>query len=335
MRLKTDEAFKRFALFEPDPELEDNPGYFEYYDHYDKQANQYVPCAGDQCPFCKANDNPSTRALTVWYDPNAPDKKDQIKIFTMNYSTIGDITDESEDEDGILGKEVRIKRLSDKGDYKVKVTSTKALTKAEVNKAMKLLEEQFPEGLEAVVLRQLKIQLERLKAIEELDDEDDEDEDEQPRGKARRGRAVEEDEDEDEDEDEEDEDEEPEDEADDEEEEDEDEDEADDEEEEEEEEEVPSTIEGVEYEIVRVQEKDEIFDLKNDDGKVKMWLGEGIDVDYDEIKKGVKVTVDAEQDDEEDWIITSIIVAKPKTTRARGTGTRKTTSRTTRTRRRS
>ena len=39
MRLKTDEAFKGVALFEPDPELEDNPGYYEYYDHWDQQGS--------------------------------------------------------------------------------------------------------------------------------------------------------------------------------------------------------------------------------------------------------------------------------------------------------
>src|SRR4051794_17231071 len=63
LRLKTDEAFKAVALFEPDPEAKNNPGYFEYYDHYDNQGNQYVPCAGEKCAFCAANDNPSTRAL--------------------------------------------------------------------------------------------------------------------------------------------------------------------------------------------------------------------------------------------------------------------------------
>src|SRR5262245_59862046 len=84
MRLKTDEAFKGIALFEPDPELKDNPGYLEYYDHWDQQGQQYVPCAGEDCPFCAANQNPSTRALTVWYFPEAPDEKDKIKVFTMN-----------------------------------------------------------------------------------------------------------------------------------------------------------------------------------------------------------------------------------------------------------
>ena len=84
MRLKADESFRGVALFEPDPELAENPGYFEYYDHYDNQANTYVPCSGEDCPFCAANDNPSTRALTAWYFPEAADAKDQIKLFTMN-----------------------------------------------------------------------------------------------------------------------------------------------------------------------------------------------------------------------------------------------------------
>ena len=63
LRLKADESFRGVALFNPDPELSEkgeNPGYYEYYDHYDKQGNTYVPCAGEDCPFCAANDNPSS-----------------------------------------------------------------------------------------------------------------------------------------------------------------------------------------------------------------------------------------------------------------------------------
>ena len=62
----------------------------------------------------------------------------------------------------------------------------------------------------------------------------------------------------------------------------------------------------------------EIFDLKNDDEKVKMWLGEGVDVDYDEIKKGVNVKVDAVADDEGDWVITKISLIKPKGGKGKG-----------------
>jgi hypothetical protein len=382
LRLKAEEGkdvFKGIALFEPDPELEGNPGYYEYYDHYDKQGNTYVPCAGENCPFCSANDNPSTRALTVWYFSDN-DVKDQIKVFTANYSTINDLTDESEEEGGLLGKKIRIKRLDDRGNYKVRVLSDKPLTKKEIKDLLKRLEELFKDGLEGLVLTQLKKQIERLKAVDALDDDDedddddDEDEDDEPKSKAKKGKAKDDDEEDDEDEEEEDDDE---DEAEtpdaiedvefeilkaskakntitvehDDEEitlvgdddvsvegfkkgqtvvvsaeyDDEEEqwtltsiaepggDEEEEEEEDDDEDDNSESIEGVVYEVVKVQEKDEIFDLKNDDGKTKMWLGEGVDVDYDEIKKGVEVTVSAQQDEEGDWIITEIEVAKKKT----------------------
>lgn len=321
MRLKTDEAFKGIALFEPDPELADNPGYFEYYDHYDKQGNAYVPCTGDKCPFCAANDNPSTRALTVWLFPQEGDKKDRVKVFTMNYSTTQDISDESEDEEGILGKWVRIKRLSDKGDYRVKVTSDKPLTKKELTAAMKELEEKFPDGLQALVEKQLSVQMERLKALEAMEDDDedeDEDDEEETTSKARRGKAKSKDDDEDEEEDDEeededdDEDDEDEENEDDEEDEDEDEDESEDEEGEDEGDDEVTEISGVVYEITKINQAEETFDLKNDEEKVKMWLGDGVEVDYDEIKKGVEVKVDAATDDEGDWIITSIALNKKR-----------------------
>jgi hypothetical protein len=332
LRLKADESFRGIALFEPDPELSEqgkNPGYYEYYDHYDKQGNTYVPCAGEDCPFCAANDNPSTRALTAWYFPEASDAKEQIKLFTMNYSTIEDITDEAEEEDGLLGKKVRIKRLDDRGNYKLKVLPDKPLTAKQQKDLLARLEAEIlnGKGLEGLVLSQLKRQLERLKAMDLLeDDTEDDDEDEEETTtkatatKTRRGKpAVEAEEDEDEEDDEEDDEDEDDDEETTDESEDEDEEEEEDDEEDEDEEESEEDEEEAEegdeitagvYEIVKILRRDEIFDLKDTDGMVtKMWLGDGIDVDYDVITKGVQVVVDAAKDEEGDWIITSI---KPK-----------------------
>ena len=338
MRLKTDESFRGYALFEPDPDLEDNPGYFEYYDHWDEQARQYVPCAGERCPFCAANDNPSTRAITAWYFPDAGDVKDQIKLFTMNFSTINDTTDESEEEDGILGKMLRIKRLSDKGDYRVKVASgptSKPLTKAQLKKAMALLSERYEsmkvETLQELVGRSLKAQMERLRALDALED-DDEMEDEEDTPKARRGRPKAEiadddetdDDEEEEDEDDED-DEQDEDETDDEEDEDEeedDEDEEEDEDEEDEDEDEDNEISGGVYEVVKADSRNDKFDLKNEDGKITVWLGQGLDVDYEEIVKGSVVVIDAQMDAEGDWVATSFEEQeeeKPKPTRRRAT----------------
>jgi len=385
LRLKAEEAFKGHALFEPDVELKDNPWYFEYFSHYDKQANQYVPCSGAKCPFCAANDNPSTRVLSVWYFPAAANEADKIKVFEFNYSTTNDLIDEAEDSDGMLGKAVRVKRLNDGGDYKVRISTDKALTKKELEKALKEAGVKFPNGLVALVERQLQAQMERLKALNALEDDDEDEEDDDEPTTSKKGKPVasnssdDDDDDDDEEDDDDDEDEDSETEgmedvefeilsvskkknsitvehedekvelvgdedldvsdfkkgdtvtvsADydedeetwtltsissevEEEDEDEEEDDDDDSEEEDEdsEEEDAGEISGAVFEVVKVQEKDDIFDLKNEDGKVKMWLGEGVDVDYDEIKKGVSVQLDAMKDDEDDWIITAISVAK-------------------------
>lgn len=327
MRLKTDESFMGYALFEPDPELEDNPGYFEYYDHFDKQGNTYVPCAGEDCPFCAANDNPSTRALTTWYFPEASDKKDQIKLFTMNYMTIEDITDESEEEGGIIGKKIRIRRLDDRGNYKLKTMTDKPLTKKQQADLLVRLESEILQGkgMEGLVLSQLKRQMERLKAIDMLDEDEDEEDEETPKP-ARKGRAAvaeDEEDEEDEAEDEEEEDEEEDEETDEaeaeaeEDEEEEDENEPDEDEEEAEVEDADE-IKGALYEVIRIQRQDEIFDLRDAEGtKVKMWLGDGIDVDYDSIVKGAEVVIDAAKDEEDDWILTSITLPKPKRGRPR------------------
>lgn len=331
MRLKTDESFAAYALFDPNPELEDNAGYFEHYTHNDQQAKRYVPCAGENCPFCAANDNPGTRALTAWYFPDK-DKGDQIKLFEVNWGTIQALDDESEDEDGILGKKLRIKRLDDKGQYRVKVISgradSKPLTKAELKKVMAELEEKF--DLPGIVEKRLRAELERMQAQDALeDDDDDEDEDEEPTpAKAKRtgkARVAEPDEDEDEDENEEDEDE---DEDESEEDEDEDEDTEEDEEsdEDEDESEEEEQVLSGNFTVSRVaNEEDGILNFTNDDGdKFKMYVAEDVEVDYDEVKKGVEVTLSAEQDEEGDWIITEIELAeKPMTRKPRGRAARK------------
>ena len=339
MRLKADESFRGVALFEPDPEAAEkgeNPGYFEYYDHYDKAGNTYVPCSGEDCPFCAANDSPSTRALTAWYFPEAADAKDQIKLFTMNFSTIEDITDEAEEEDGIIGKKIRIKRLDDRGNYKIKVLPDKPLTAKQQKDLLKRLEEDVlnGNGMEGLVVAQLKGQIERLKALDLLEeDDDDTDEDEDtPKAKTqtRRGRAAkaeepdeeedeDEDEDEEEDENEEDESEDEEEDEDESEEDEEEDDEEEDEAEEDEEEETPAKVSAAVFTVTKINKKDEIFDLTSDEyGTLQMWLGDGLEVDYAVIKKDAQVIVDAAQDDEGDLIITAI---KPKP--ARRTRTKK------------
>ena len=290
-----------------------------------------MPCAGERCPFCAANDNPKSRALTAWYFPDN-DVKDQIKLFTMNFTTLSEVDDEAEEEGGILGKKVRLKRLSDDGKYRVKILTEKPLTKAQLDKAFAALEELFPDGIRDVVMRQLAQQMKRLRAMSELDDDDDDEDEDDDRPAARRGRAtskVEEADDEEDEEDEEADEEADEEEEDGEEEEDadEEEEEADDEEEDEEEadEEVEeeTVISGAVFTVLKIDDRNETIELRNDDGKVKMWVGEGVNPDYDEIPKGTQVSVDAETDDEGDWIIVAIApYEEPKPKRSSSTAKR-------------
>jgi hypothetical protein len=313
--LKTDEQFIGYSLFEPDPELENNPGYYEYYTHWDNRANTAVPCVGEDCPFCAVNDSPSVRALTAWYFPDN-DKGEQFKIFGSNKTTLDALSDEAEDEDGLLGKMLRIKRLSDKGEYRVKVRTGKPLSKTELKKLIAEFSSEY--DLEAMVLKQAQVQLERISAQDALEEEDDydEDEDEETPKPSRKSKAQadedEEDEDEEDETEEEDEDEEETEEEDEDEEEDEeeDEDEEDEEEAEEEDEEENATISG-KFTVVRSDEEEDTVDLKDPKGKtIKVWRGDGVDLDYDKLKRGTPVTVEAIQDDEGDWVMTEAKIGR-------------------------
>lgn len=320
--LKTDEQFVAHALFEPNPEIEldDNPGYYEYYTHWDAQANTQVPCIGEDCPFCAANLSPSVRALTAWYFPDN-DSGDKIKVFGANKTTIDTLSDEAEDEDGLLGKMLRIKRLTDKGEYRIKLRPDKPLTKTELKKILAELAEQF--DLEQMVLKQAQNQMERISAQRALEDEDDDededDEDEAPKPRRGKPKAEAEPEDEEDEEDEEEEDEDEEESEDEEENEDEDEEDEDEEEADEEDEEENPTVSGS-YTVVKTDEEEDTVTFKDSKGKtVKMWRGDGVDMDYDTLTRGKKAKLEAIQDDEGDWIITSIVVPPRTAGRRRAT----------------
>jgi hypothetical protein len=178
---------------------------------------------------------------------------------------------------------------------------------------------------EKMVLKQAKAAYEKQSAVDALTDEDDDDEDEdedeeEETPKARKGKAapkakaVEEDEDDDDDEDEEEEDEEEDENDEDDEDEDEEDEEEDDEDDEDEEEDDDdeeeagdaSEIDAETFAVVSTSESDETITVKIDGKSTKLWLGEGIDIDWDAIKKGVEITVSALQDDEGDWVLTSV-----------------------------
>lgn len=359
-RLKTDEWMKGHAIFTPDPEAAKNPGYYEYFEHYDKPNNQYVPCAGDDCYMCEMGDNPSGRALTLWYFPENPEKE-KFKVLKLNGFMIRDFGEIEEEEGGVLGRYFRVKRLSDDGKYRVSVSSDrKKLTASELKALLKEVDEITALDFEQLVMKQLLAAIKKVEGIESLsddDDDDDEDEDEKPT-RARRGKPAsskkkdeEEDEDDDEDEDEDDEDEnddededsddededddsddedeedddEDEDEDDEDDDEDEDEEEDDDEEDEDEEDEDDDPVNFKNVAVVSTNESEETITLKVDGKNVKTWVGEGLEVDFDKVKKGVTVSVEGVRDDEGDPVLTSLKIA-------RASSASKTTGKTTRSR---
>ncbi len=336
LRLKTDEWMKAYALFSPNPEEDGNTGWYEYFEHYDKSNNMYVPCVGDDCYMCELGENPSTRALTLWYFPDNPEKE-KLKVFKMNGYLIRDFTEIDEEEGGVLGRKFRIKRLSDKGEYRPSVQQDKPLLKKEISRLLKLASESgmdFP----TLVQKQAKASYDKVAAVNALteddddDTEDDDEEEEEEAPKSRRGKpstkakAPEPEEDEEEEEDDEDDEEDENDDSDDDSDEDEDEDEDeeddedesddDEEEEEEDEESDDDSIEGENFTVVATSESDETVTVKLDGKNTKLWMGEGVDVDWDVVKKGAEITVSALKDDEGDFVITAL---KPKTTRRRTT----------------
>lgn len=173
--------FTGVALFTPDPEQDDNPGYFEYFDHWDEKEHSYVPCAGDNCPFCKVGDRPSTRAKTLWF------VDDEVKIFTLNWSMINEFADMLSEDETVLGQTFRIKRLDDRGKYRISAKGAKMTKK---NLSAILDGDDLPD-LEDLVTAQLRRSLEDMDVASAMEDDDDDDEtEEETAPKARRGKAA-------------------------------------------------------------------------------------------------------------------------------------------------
>lgn len=278
-RLKEDEKFVGFAMFEPDAEIEDNPGFFEYFTHWDTGSNSSIPCLGEDCPLCEGGDTPSTRALTLWYVPENA-KAEQFKVFEANSGTVDEFVDEAEDHDGLLGKKYRIRRRGSgtKTRYRLSNLNEK-LSKTEIKNVLKALEI----DLEAIINKKARAGYELLKARDALEEDDDlydvedEEDDEDEKPKARKGRKVK------------DKDEEPEDEEDDEDEE---------KDEEEEDDETPEPIEDETFEILSVSKKNNTIKVEHEDEEIVLDFSDYDDsVEELELKKGGEVTLSAEFND--------------------------------------
>jgi hypothetical protein len=304
--------------------------------------------------MCELGDNPSVRALTLWYFPDNPAGQ-KLKVLKLNGYMIRDFSEIEAEEGGVFGKRFRVKRLSDKGEYRISPQTDKPLKKAESSALLKDAAKGENENsagkidFEALTLRQLKAALEKNEAVGNLtdaDDDEDEDEDDEEKPKARRGRAkaqeteTEDDDDEDEDEDEDsdddedddsddededddsdddedddendDDDESDDDEDDSDEDESEDEDESDDDESEDEDEDEGGNLSKAKFTVEATNEDEETITVKIDGKKVKLWLGQGVDADWDVVKKGAEITVDAATDEEGDFVVTALKAKAPK-----------------------
>jgi hypothetical protein len=183
---KTGDQFLGYALFVADPELADNPAYYEYFEHY-TPATGYCPCAGEDCPLCAEGDNPSTRAKSMWLVMDGEDddpESGEIKIFNLNWSMLQEFAEDGAD---LLGRLYRVKRLEGKGNYSIRVKTGK-LTKTQLKAAMKDVAD---DQLETIAQRQLNRVLEEMDVAQAMEADDDEEE-EEPKAaptKARKGTA--------------------------------------------------------------------------------------------------------------------------------------------------
>lgn len=342
LRLDDNGKFVGYALFNPDPALEDNPGYVEFREHWDNTAGRFIPCWGEKngCVFCRAGMSPSTRGLGAFLVTQIDGEdleEPEIKLFKINWGSLQEWWDELDEEEATLGKKVRIKCTSRQdGDYITKFFEKDKLAAKDLKAAIK----EVPD-LEAEIQKNLDRGLEALRVQDILESDDDEDEDDddieddeeeetKPTAKkkpAPKKKKVEEEDEEDDDEDEDEEDDDGDDEDEDEEEDDDDEDdddedeedgddEDDDEEEDDDEDEAEddSNLEGT-FTVVSTNESESTFTLKEIDSDL-YFSPEVIDeVDFDAFKKGDKVAVTAEKDGDGDWVATAFKKAKATTTR--------------------
>lgn len=166
---KVKDSFTGNALFLPDPELSDNPGYYEYFEHY-TPATGYCPCPGDDCPLCEEGDNPSTRAKTLWLVDG------EIKVFNMNYYVAEEFREMVSEGDNVLGQLFKITKMEGNGQFSIRDKKEK-LTKTELNKALKEIDDDYLEDIATKQMRRALKEVDAASALEEDDPDEDDNED--------------------------------------------------------------------------------------------------------------------------------------------------------------
>lgn len=172
--LEEGQNFVGYALFEGDPAV-DEPGYYEYLEHWHNASQRRIPCAGADCPLCEDGDKPKTRAKTLWL-VTKDEKKNvldppALRIFNFNWNIIKVFTEMRAEGDKIKGRSFRISRLDDRGNYAIlpkddKLTATDVKAHAKAKEAP---------DFEAIVTAQLRKAMEGLAVARAMRDDDDDD----------------------------------------------------------------------------------------------------------------------------------------------------------------
>lgn len=184
LRLDEGQRFTGYALFDGDPAA-DEPGWYEYLEHFDVNARRSIPCAGDDCPLCEDGDKPKTRAKTLWLvtkDEKGNDLGEgELKIFQANWNVIKIFTDMRSEGDKIKGVLFRVSRIDDRGNYTL-MPKSDSLKATQVKEALK--SKDVPD-FDAMVTATLNRAMEGYSVRKALDDDDDEEEPKPSKNKAK------------------------------------------------------------------------------------------------------------------------------------------------------
>jgi len=172
IQLEEGDKFLGYALFDGNP-AEDEPGYYEFFDHWINAQRRSFPCIEDNCPWCEEGERPRNRAKSAWFvtEDSKGNEINQVMTFNMNGKLIRQFTDFRKEGEKIKGRLFRVSLISDRGDYTL-MPKTDVLKAAEVKEHLQTVPD-----YEADLVNQAKKAGEAI-AVARAMDQDDEPEEE-------------------------------------------------------------------------------------------------------------------------------------------------------------
>lgn len=267
LSLDEGQKFLGYALFAGDP-AKDEPGYYEYLQHWDTKTNRSIPCAGDDCPFCEEGDKPRDVALTLWNvlkdergNELGENGDGELRIFRANSILIKQLTEMRAEQEKIKGVQFRVTRLDDRGNYMLQ-PKTKNLPATQVKE---LLKSKDAPDFDQMVTSQLNKAMEGLSVARAMDDDDDDKPAKKKKAKAKAKPEPEANGD------------------------------------------WPDSLDEDTVTVKKVAKDGNWIEVESDEyeGTKKVWTTDGIEFDLTDLSKGDEVTLTTgEQDDDEEYILT-------------------------------